>query len=654
MSDSIERALEETVPTLHAARRTKLLSPSEIKEVVRKRRNHEYAVSSRTASRADFLKYVTFERELAGVLRERAKRRKLSNHKVELVVGKTAARVNLVYSRAVKRYHGDEELWLYYARHCLRTNAIRAAGKVLAKALGFRSDSEKVWLAAVGYHFDTLGNARSGRAMAQRALRALPDSKLVWKEYFRLEVIYIAKLISRRVTLGLPLSGIDPSAESGEVEARKEKGPGMKPEEVGENENGEICDGTDQKSIAQLENGCANPHQSDHEANSSQIIENFSSANSKKLSFWDGGVPMTIFLNACKKVAFTAQDCAEIWDMTASTPFIPASFLKALRGAIISKYPSYISSILIDIRCPWDVANARFIVKQTMSGKKLNEIDEAEDEGSVDLRRERDTLVKSAVESFSAIETALRKQESVEWEASIEAISLFCIGSFEAITARLDTSGGISSAATSLKCLVTSGKLVTGASASDNNRSGDRLSTTQDARWQVSGIVDVIVEKNCALEEPLYDAFKKEILVPFRDANQEKALCSWLMRESKVERLRAICDAFLGLPPMTMTSLRAAISAEMRILAVAQVQRKVTEADNAEMIRRTRRLFNTATHLPSAKQDLDLWLDFTDFERKTAKDEKQATVVGWKAKKTLNKTNFDLFSERLLLRNLMA
>lgn len=653
MGDSVERALEETVPILHAAQRTKLLLPTEIKEVVRTRRNHEYAVSSRTASRADFLKYASFERELANALSKRAKKRKLTKHKVELVVGKTAARVNLVFSRAVKRFHGDDELWLHYARHCLRTGAIRAAGRVLGKALGFRPDSEDIWLAAVGYHFDTLADARSGRAMAQRALRALPDSKRLWKEYFRLEMLYLAKLVSRRVTLGLSLPNIDCGEANEEVLAKEDGKCRLKQKGVAVNENKEAVAVEAHESTGLPENGDAKLPEVNDEVSALEVIEDFSTVDSKELSFWDGGVPMTVFLNACKKVTLTPWDCTEMWDMVASTPFIPENFLKILRGALTDGFPNYAPSVLINIRLPWDVANSRFTFKQTLNGGEPTELNENRVVKSADLKQERDALVKWSADVFSDMESALRKQKSLDWDADAEAAILRCIESFEATVARLGKSDVVLSKANSLRTLVTSRKL-----ASDNITYGDKELrgkpvSTGPAEWQVSDLVEMVVEKNCALTEPVYNVFKRKVLVPFRDMNQEKIICSWLGREPNVNRLREIYDTLLRLPPSTMGTLRAAISAELRLWADAQRQERVTETERAETIQRTRRLYNLATQLSSAKQDVDLWLDYIDFERKIGQDEKQATIVGWKATKVLDETKVELFNERQTLQSLV-
>ncbi len=228
----VERALEETIPVLRSAKKSKLLTAAEISEVVRQRRDHEYRLRGRDVPRAAFLEYAAFEKELADLLSTRAKARNLKRSRTERVVGPTAARANLVYSRAVKRFKGDVDLWLYYARHCVGSGANRAAAKVFARALAMRPDAPEVWLAAIAFHFDTCGDVTIARKIAQRALRAVPDAKQVWREYFRMELAFLAKAVARRIAIRIPV----PNGEEKEEKGGKEEKEEGEREENGEEE----------------------------------------------------------------------------------------------------------------------------------------------------------------------------------------------------------------------------------------------------------------------------------------------------------------------------------------------------------------------------------------------------------------------------------
>jgi U3 small nucleolar RNA-associated protein 6 len=67
---------------------------------------------------------------------------------------------------------------------------------------------------AASWEFDQNNNATSARVLLQRALRLNKDSKKTWLEYFRMEMLYVAKLRVRRSLLGLESTTTAPSTSS--------------------------------------------------------------------------------------------------------------------------------------------------------------------------------------------------------------------------------------------------------------------------------------------------------------------------------------------------------------------------------------------------------------------------------------------------------
>lgn len=663
MGDSIERALEETVPILRAAHRTKLLSAEETNDVVRRRRDHEYAVAARSATRSDFLKYAAFERELASVLSKRAEKRKLKKQKAQLVIGKSAARVNLVYSRAVKKFNGDADLWLHYARHCVRTGSTKAAGKVFAKALGYRGDSEEVWLAAVAFHFDTCGDTRGARALAQRALRALPDSINMWKEYFRLEVCYLAKLISRRIAMGLPVSGgADDASSNADANDSEEKS---------------ADDGSDNRSDADVQMSVsddavgsgsienqreiANEHGTDGNADNDSpngktlegdsLTQNADQASTErcgKLSFWDGGVPMAVYRNACKKVRFTSKNRADFWDIAAATPYAPIKFLESLSEALLQGSPDCIASRIIKVRLAWDLAHSRFRERVARLGE-TKQSENADDETlSRELKQNKETLAKQAQDVLSRLKQTLVDANVDKLDEASKNAVRASIDSFVFVAKVVDESGATVSQARQLLSQLKSGKLISEA----HSREGEGVQEVDPATWPVAHLAHMLVTKKCPLSRQLYDTLKTKVLVPFRGVEQERALCAWISAESNITRLHEICDILLSLPPVTMESLKAGVGSELKIWERTHNQARWTQADSERMILHTRKLFNMAIGLPSAKTDIDFWVDYIDFERRITRDSKQAASVSWKAMKVLDQRYREVFTERQTLRNL--
>jgi hypothetical protein len=72
MADTVQEILEGMVPELEDLARKKLFSRSEIKEIVRKRRDFEYKLKRRESQKQEYLRYIAYESALD---RLRAKRK---------------------------------------------------------------------------------------------------------------------------------------------------------------------------------------------------------------------------------------------------------------------------------------------------------------------------------------------------------------------------------------------------------------------------------------------------------------------------------------------------------------------------------------------------------------------------------------------------
>lgn len=661
MGDSIERALEETVPILRAAQRARLLTPKEITDIVRNRRNHEYAVSSPSVTREDFLRYAAFERELAQVMKRRAEKRKKKKHKTQQVIGKSAARVNLVYSRAVKKFRGDDELWLHYAKHCLRTGAERAAGRLFAKAIAFRPDSERVWLAAVAFHFDNCADAKGGRALAQKALRALPESSLLWKEYFRLEVFYLAKLISRRVALGLPPSPDESDREPTKVDSHPDSARGKEDTEqhLEKTDNSEQSTEAAQKDVApsivgtaQITGGNGLSWQNkDPSTGGNALLDMENAATSKrKLFFWQGGVPMAVFRNACEKVSFSVDTCAEVWNIVASTPFVPIQLMESMAAALTEKCTASIAISLLNARLTWDISHAQLVIERASSLKQKRGGSNGEDKRLANLQSLKNSLAKGAEGTVAAMRSAISTHLTGERGSKAKEAAIISLDGFKELVQGVDESGQIMEQVAALREQIIDDTLLAAPANENHNISTKPNSPLKPSEYGVNDVMEAVLGSREQLSDELFDAFKAKVLVPFRDLKQERILCEWLSREQDLQRLRLVCDLFLPLPPKTMGSMRGAIEAEMRFWKQAKDQSDVPQADENELLTRTRRMFRLASDLSTAKHDEEMWLDYIEFERKLAKDSKQANIVTRKASKALDKARFELLTERLALR----
>lgn len=633
----IEAALEETVPILHAAQRAKLLNQSEIREVVRKRRHHEYSLARGKPKRVDFLRYAAFERDLANELSRRAKKRALKKNKVQLIVGKTSSRVNLVYSRAVRQFRHDVDLWLHYAKHCIQQGSTRTAAKVLAKALAYRSDDHRIWLAAISLHFDIIGDTRGARALAQRALRANPNSLVIWKEYFRLEMLYLSKLTTRRLQMGL---GIPTKDEHASPEKNDHLPLEDEKDAQGEDQNDDIqmSDADEQDDL---------PVQASlKEGEDINLVSNIDSTDSESLSFWDGGVPFTIFKKALDAVPLNRTEIVAFYDITATCPFVSSQFLQAFCSVVSSRYPDCQSSKLLNLRKVWDM-------KYTLFNRKFPQNPEESEEKEDHLREEHYDVVEKETESTAEDLIKFLSNVQLSEMNDVQGLLIQSAQSFLDSTREFGTTKLTKSKLGDLHEYLVNleGKQVSNTSGVDAS-----WRSVPKEKWDLSQIhqhLSEIETEQWEADDELIEVFKSKVMTVHRNDKQHEVLTLYTSKESSLDRIRSITAIALRGSPITIDILRAAISAELRLWELRNSGTNIAARQKDEFMElQVRKLFNLAIELQSAKQDAELWLSYIDFERRIARNANSASMIHGKAQKYLSPSLLESFNEKVLLRSL--
>jgi U3 small nucleolar RNA-associated protein 6 len=622
MGDSVERSLEETVPLLRQIRRFKLMTENEVMTLVQHRRDHEYALLRSDAPRASFLRYAAFERDLADLLQARAEARNLPNKRTRNITNQQSARVNLVYSRAIRRFKGDDALYLHYAKHCIESGSRKAAEKVLARAIAHRGDSERVWLAAAAFHFDSCGDVKVARAISQRGLRALRHSKVLWKEYFRLELAYLAKLIARRTTIGTAAAAQDPRRLGDEA-----------------------------------------------------------AAVATSLCFWDGGIPLATFRSALEAANLSALDAIEYARIACDMQFTPAALLSMLASTLQEHFGETESAALraVSICNPYDVASARLHQKradaQAAVTTKVSPTDAA-DVVVGDISPEFESAVlellavalKTATDVVAEFELLAKSVSSSDPERPT-AIAIFekCAEAMAEDMANLgmDKTEAVVATATAVGLLlarcdnVLSSAEGTWKTPSNGTASGDSMSlealraSNSPKLWSeyLAGYGMTVAEADADSAKTLIEirvGLLAAVSGPFRTSEQRDICLVWFEWERNLDELRKAYDFVLSLPPSDLRLVRAAIAAELRLAGI--ISRTASKTN--PVIQRIRALYLKGTNLTSAISDVDFWLSYAQFERDIARDARRAADVQWTASRTLPKELKTDLQERCTLLNL--
>jgi hypothetical protein len=103
---------------------------------------------------------------------------------------------------------------------------------VLGRALQLHPRHVQFWIDAASWEFEVNGNSNAARVLLQRGIRFNPDSQVLWKEYFRLEVLYCVKLQQRRRVLSSNSAPEEEKCIDSRIDAPQASGSNDQPFEV--------------------------------------------------------------------------------------------------------------------------------------------------------------------------------------------------------------------------------------------------------------------------------------------------------------------------------------------------------------------------------------------------------------------------------------
>lgn len=200
MSESVRYFLESRVPELEDLFKKGLFSKDEIKEVVAKRTKFEHKIKRRGAILEDFLAYIQYETELEQTRKQRYEmlnirsKHSVSDHSI-------VKYILSLYRRAVTKFRGNMTLWDQYINFARESKSDKSLPKILASALQLHPESVDIWIKAANWELKHLNNPASARALFLRGIRINKESKLLWFEYFRMELEVANTLAEKKLEL---------------------------------------------------------------------------------------------------------------------------------------------------------------------------------------------------------------------------------------------------------------------------------------------------------------------------------------------------------------------------------------------------------------------------------------------------------------------
>jgi hypothetical protein len=201
--ETVQQLLEKMVPELHEYKVRRIFSADEIRTIVRKRTNFEYALMRRTPVLTDYLRYIQFEMNLDALRRARKLRMKQDLRRANNSDFAIVQHIHFLFTRATRKFTNDINLWFQYIDWAAALGATKRVDRIFPLALQHHPLVPALWLKAALYQYEAVGNVDLARMYFQRGLRVNPASTLLWHEFFRMEVRYVGRLAQRKAVLGL-------------------------------------------------------------------------------------------------------------------------------------------------------------------------------------------------------------------------------------------------------------------------------------------------------------------------------------------------------------------------------------------------------------------------------------------------------------------
>ncbi|KAA8910712.1 U3 small nucleolar RNA-associated protein 6-domain-containing protein [Sphaerosporella brunnea] len=190
--------LEQSIPELREFEKKKIFTKQEITAITKKRSDFELRINASGCSPNDFTRYAQYEMNVESLYRKRIARLGI---RARLHYG--ARRIFFILDRATRKFPGEIPLWMQYIEFAKREKANGVLAKTLAAALKLHPAKPALWIYAARHAVEHNSDITEGRSYMQRGLRFCKRSKELWREYAKLEMVFVAKVFLRRKVLGI-------------------------------------------------------------------------------------------------------------------------------------------------------------------------------------------------------------------------------------------------------------------------------------------------------------------------------------------------------------------------------------------------------------------------------------------------------------------
>uniref|UniRef100_A0A8C8GZM5 UTP6 small subunit processome component n=1 Tax=Oncorhynchus tshawytscha TaxID=74940 RepID=A0A8C8GZM5_ONCTS len=179
MAEIVQQRIENRIPELEQLERVGLFSKKEVKSMLKRATALEYKLHRLIITKVDFIAYI---------------QRIGYQFKREEIEYSIISRINSIFRRATTKWKDDVQLWLSHIAFCKKWNTKVQLSKVFSSMLAIHPEKPALWIMAAKSELEDRNLSESARQLFLRALRFHPESKKVYQEYFRMELLHAEKL----------------------------------------------------------------------------------------------------------------------------------------------------------------------------------------------------------------------------------------------------------------------------------------------------------------------------------------------------------------------------------------------------------------------------------------------------------------------------
>ncbi|ERS98815.1 hypothetical protein HMPREF1624_04005 [Sporothrix schenckii ATCC 58251] len=340
VDDKARYYLERAVPQLREFEAKEIFSKDEIRTLVQKRTEYERLILSPGSSPADVLAYIAWDQSLDDLRAKRCRRLKIKQSTSFTSQG----RIFQTFERGVTKHPGSLLLWRKYLEYAAAAKATKRWRRIMTRALRMLPSEGGLWVVA-GRKAWQDGDMEGARGLFMRGCRFCTTEPLVWLEYARLEMEWLAKLEKKRGTplYNASVAAIAADAAAGSATSKPrnvyEEGEGMALHE------GDTDDESDDDEGDFSNNAILPKSMIDDPLAKNKKAAVFSDETAEKLQATpalEGAIPRAIFDEAAKQAFFSADAAESFFDLfalfAASVPTAQPMLVAHVLSTLDAKY----------------------------------------------------------------------------------------------------------------------------------------------------------------------------------------------------------------------------------------------------------------------------------------------------------------------------